>query len=283
MNCFSAFEDMDLVVDYIRRGMIPPRDQINSGLFASHFFNINPNLEQIQDLVDVQFFSSKLRNPIKGRDERLVVLGITGCADGQNRRVETDFVIVVDRSGSMRYNLNDIVCPRSRRTRATERAVVPDEGPPQSKPMKRMKMNLGIETATSILQLLDSDECVGVIVFDEVVDVVQELQKKSEVDCDAVGERLQSVEPRGETDMGIAMRRAISMLQSDPNADRNKRIIFITDASPTIGSDVELLKQETERAFVEPKGTIGVTYVGIGLSFDAAVSLELSRVHSTTM
>jgi hypothetical protein len=83
--------------------------------------------------------------------------------------------------------------------------------------------------------------------------------------------------------MGIAMRRAISMLQSDPNRGRNKRIIVITDASPTIGVDVEVLKQETEQVFVESNGMIGVTCVGIGLSFDAAVSLELSRVHSTTI
>jgi NADH dehydrogenase/NADH:ubiquinone oxidoreductase subunit G len=264
MDCFSPFEDMHLVVDFVRRGRIPSRDQINSGLFASHFFNINPDLAPVHDLVDVRFFSSKLRNPIKGRDERLVVLGVTGSADGQNRRVKTDFVIVVDRSGSMRYSLNDIVCPRSHRTHATERTVVTEERRDESKPVRRMKMSMGIETAISILRLLDDNESVGVIVFDEIVDVIQELRKKSEIDCDAVGERLQSIEPRGETNMGIAMRQAISMLQGDANADRNKRIIFITDASPTIGADVESLKQETERAFVESKGMIGVTYVGIG-------------------
>jgi hypothetical protein len=110
IECLSPFEDMHLVVDFVRRGRIPSRHQINSGLFASHFFNINPGLAQVCDLVDVRFFSSKLRNPIKDAtsDRRLVVLGVTGSADGHNRRVTTDFVIVVDRSGSMRYSLSDM-------------------------------------------------------------------------------------------------------------------------------------------------------------------------------
>jgi hypothetical protein len=51
-----------------------------------------------------------------------------------------------------------------------------------------MKMSMGIDAATSILQLVADEEFVGDIVFDEIVDVVQELQKNSEVDCPAVGE-----------------------------------------------------------------------------------------------
>lgn len=65
------------------------------------------------------------------------------------------------------------------------------------------------------------------------------------------------------------MRAAIAILQSDPNTGRNKPIIFIIDTSPTIGDGVQLLKKAIERAFLASLRTIRVTYVGIGLSFDA--------------
>jgi hypothetical protein len=105
---FSPFDGAHLAVDCVRRGSIPSRDQTNSSLFSGHYFNVSPDLELIDSLVDVRFFSSKLWNPIKQRDEPLLVLGVTGSEDGQNRRAKTDFV-VVDRSGSMGYGLNNIV------------------------------------------------------------------------------------------------------------------------------------------------------------------------------
>jgi hypothetical protein len=65
MLSLSRFHDRQQVVNCVGRGRIPSRDQVNGGLFASHYFNLNPSLETIQDVVDVKFFLSKLQNPIK--------------------------------------------------------------------------------------------------------------------------------------------------------------------------------------------------------------------------
>jgi hypothetical protein len=59
--------------------------------------------------------------------------------------------------------------------------------------------------------------------------------------------------------------------------------VFLTDATPTVGAGPNSLKTITEQAFIDWKGYLGVTYVGIGLSFDAKTSTELSHVHSTTI
>jgi hypothetical protein len=140
-----------------------------------------------------------------------------------------------------------------------------------------------IETASSIIKLLDEDEEVGVIVFDEIVDIVQEMRLKRDIDYAELNARLQSIEPRGDMNIGPGMTTGISMLQSDTNVERNKRIIFITDASPTIGEAAPMIQDETEQVFKNSKGMIGVTYIGIGLSFDASVCSELGQAHSTTV
>jgi hypothetical protein len=92
---FSPFDGAHLAVDCVRRGRIPSRDQTNSGLLSGHYFNVSPDLEPIDSLVDVRFFSSKLWNPIKQRDERLLVLGVTGSEDGQNRRTSSSLTAAV--------------------------------------------------------------------------------------------------------------------------------------------------------------------------------------------
>jgi Mg-chelatase subunit ChlD len=116
-----------------------------------------------------------------------------------------------------------------------------------------------IETASSIIELLDEDEEVGVIVFDEIVDSVHEMRVKRGLIA-----RLQSIEPRGDTNIGLGMTIAISILQNGQNVKRKIRIIFIADATPTIGETAPMIRDETKRAFQKPKGMIGVTYIRIG-------------------
>jgi hypothetical protein len=83
--------------------------------------------------------------------------------------------------------------------------------------------------------------------------------------------------------MEIGMRTTIQILLLSPNTTRKKRIIFLTDDCPSIELDETRLKGMAENAFVNSNGTICITYVGIGLSFNAKVSEELSKVHGITI
>jgi Ca-activated chloride channel family protein len=59
---------------------------------------------------------------------------------------------------------------------------------------------------------------------------------------------------------------------------------MITDACPNADSDEHGLPGIAERAFISSKGTTTcVTYIGVGLTFNAQVANELSRVHGTTI
>jgi hypothetical protein len=146
-----------------------------------------------------------------------------------------------------------------------------------------MKMSLTIESAKSIFELLDDDEEVGILMFDEIVDVIEEMKPKSAIGRQQLFSRLDEIEPRGKTDFGLGLSVAISMFQNCSDKARNQRILFLTDACPTAGDSIETIREMAEKAFVESNGHLGVSYWGIGLSFDQKVCAELSRAHSTSV
>jgi Ca-activated chloride channel family protein len=257
-----------MVTDYVREGRIPSQAHINSGIFATHYFDIKSDLEVIDELVAVKFFSATLPNPLRRRDEHLFVIGLTGSADGKNERPKTDVILVLDRSGSMSSPL---------------KAFSSASGPRASPEPEQTKMQLTIEAAKQIFDLLDNDECIGVIAFDDRIDVLAPLTPKMTIDRGQLFGSLDLLGPRGGTNMEIGLSSAIEMLQGDPNVDRNKRIIFITDACPNAGTNEYGLRAMAEQAFVSSSGTICVTYVGVGLTFDPAVCSELARVRGTTV
>jgi uncharacterized protein YegL len=146
-----------------------------------------------------------------------------------------------------------------------------------------MKMDLAIDAVKGIFDLMDDDEQIGILTFDEIVDEVQDLKTKNEINWNDVFSRLDGIEPRGGTDFGIGLSAAITMLKRSANGSRNQRIIFLTDAIPTVGTSETSITGRTEAAFIESHGFIGVTYCGIGLSFDASACAELSRARNTSI
>jgi Ca-activated chloride channel family protein len=144
-------------------------------------------------------------------------------------------------------------------------------------------MNLTIEATKEIFELLDEDESIGIIAFDDRVEIVEIIKPKKKINEDDLFDHLETIQARGGTNMEIGMEKAIQMLLSDRNTTRNKKIILITDACPNIGLGKGGLKEMAEQAFLDSNKTIGISYIGVGLSFNAEVSEELSRVRGTTI
>jgi Ca-activated chloride channel family protein len=266
MDGFCAFDDINQAEDYVSQGMIPSKEQIHGGLFAKHFFDINPQLEPVEQLFETKLFSSRLYDPIQEKYERILVVGMTSSADGQNQRQKTDFVLVLDRSGSM--------------SDRTFNGINSLEG---SSVSSQTKMNLAIEATKQIFNRIEDDEEVGIIVFDDVVDILQSLQPKQTINELSLINKLNTITARGGTNLYLALSTAISLFVNSSNQNRNKRIIFLTDACPTVGRGPDSIRDISEEAFVKSNGHLGISYGGIGLSFDTHTSLELSRVHSTTI
>jgi Ca-activated chloride channel family protein len=264
-KCLSRFRDVSQIQTHVQRGAIPSKDLLHSGLFASHFFDINPDLDVITDLVVVKLFSSKFVNPITTQEEQLLVMGLTGSADGQNARRKTDFILVIDRSGSMSESVDQMTLSPS--------------GPMGG----HTKMQLAIQATKRIFDLLDDDEEIGILLFDHGADVFSAVTPKGTIERKSFFARLDKVRPSGGTNFGPALSTAIGLFEHSMNPDRNKRIIFLTDATPTVGASPDGIRELTENAFTASNGRIGITYCGIGLSFDAGTCAVLSRAHSASV
>jgi hypothetical protein len=144
-------------------------------------------------------------------------------------------------------------------------------------------MELTIEAAKRIFEIVEEDEEIGFLKFNGEVGVIEELKMKSDIDRTTLFHRLDCIEPCGSTDFGIGLSAAVSMFERSGNKDRNQRIIFLTDAIPTVGASTQAIREMGETAFIQSQGRLGVTYWGIGFSFDSGSCAELSRGHSTSV
>jgi uncharacterized protein YegL len=260
----DANTNSNALTNYVKHGNIPTKDYVNGGIFAQHFFNVNPTNEPITEVIEAKLFYSEFYHPVSKTNQKYFMIGLLGSDDGKNRRDTMDVVIVIDRSGSMGSGLYDTDAK-------TERS------------QQKSKMELTIEATKEIFEIFDEDEQIGIIAFDNKIEMVQELQAKRNIDNQKLFKSLNSIQPRGGTNMEIGMETAIQMLLSSPNKQRKKRIIFITDDCPNIGLDEKGLKGMAENAYVTSNRTIEITYVGIGLTFNIKLSEESSKVHGKTI
>jgi hypothetical protein len=260
MESLSSYHHNIHFNDYTKKGHIPSKEHVNSGLFDQHFFNINPTNELITKLVEARVFYSEFLNPTNNQNEKYLMVGVTGREDGKNRREKTDIVIVIDRSGSMGMGLSE--------TQSFDTPNFDDDEYLQFLQYQKSKMSLTIEATKEIYQLLDEDEYIGILAFDNDLEIVEFLKSKGTIDSNRLFQHLDSIQDRGGTNMELGLSKAIEMLLQSPNSTRNKRIIFITDDCPNIGQDEFGLRSMAENAFIKSNGTIGVTYVGVGLNFN---------------
>jgi Ca-activated chloride channel family protein len=257
-GCVSRSRDSNQLQS-LSPSRIPTKALAGGGIFASHYFDINPDNEILIDPVVLRTFTSKFTHPITASAEQLLVIGLTGSEDGRNRRRKTDFVLVIDRSGSM------------------QSALTHYSGDDRS------KLSLTIDATKRIFDFIEDDEQVAICTFDSDAALVQDLKPKGTIDRTSLFVKLNAITATGSTNFQPPLNLSLSLLKDSGTHDRNQRIIFLTDACPTAGPDSGFIRDCTERAFVESGGLIGVTYVGIGLSFDAKTCADLTAAHGTSI
>jgi hypothetical protein len=130
-------------------------------------------MDAIAEGLIVKPFSSRFMNLIDGKEERVLVLGVTNSEDGQHRRQKTNFFIVIDQSGSMGGFVTGI------HTSVNARMNDADHQPEKQ---VRTKMILAIDAAKGIFDLLEDDEEIGIATFDRVVEVIEKVKPKGSID-----------------------------------------------------------------------------------------------------
>jgi len=157
-----------------------------------------------------------------------------------------DIVLVIDRSGSMRSQVE-----------AKDRNG------------QNMENGLSIQdivnhSAKTVVQTLDQHSRICIIKFDNTIDIVTPLMYASETNKVQIMTSIDSIKPGGQTNIWGAIEKALQILDSREDKSRNSAILMLTDGIPNISpaqGEVETLKKlRKTKNFTTPIYTFGFGY-----------------------
>tara|TARA_Y100000591_G_scaffold189799_1_gene164139 strand:- start:11981 stop:14332 length:2352 start_codon:yes stop_codon:yes gene_type:complete len=168
-----------------------------------------------------------------------------------------DVVLVIDRSGS------------------TNSAVEAKDANGNKLENGMSILDIVIHSAKTVAKSLDKNSRLAVIAFDDRIEVVFDLMRMSEMNCNTAISKISTIKPRNQTNIWHSVEKAISILNDREDKSRNGAIMCLTDGMPNIKparGEVETLKRLRKSLnFTSPIYTFGFGYaLERGLLYDMA-------------
>lgn len=163
-------------------------------------------------------------------------------ADAARQRRATDFVIVLDRSGSMAdYN----------------------------------KMEFAQKAISSLINQLKTGDRFALVDFDSVVETPIPLTEVTESAKDRFREKLRAISPRDGTNLGAGLITGIDVIRSSGRrSGQAQRLLLLSDGLANEGiTDIRELNRVAERAV---SGEFAISTVGVGLDFNENLMSSLA-------
>jgi Ca-activated chloride channel homolog len=238
-------------IQNLQSSQIPEESSIQSqGAFQEHFFDDKHKPQN--DILYGSYSTMEITDPLTKEDEKYLLTSLNSTFDGKNHREPLNLIFVLDISGSMHSPMGD---------------------------ESTSKMEVANQILVQILKTLKQKETFGIVLFDNKVEVFQDLtQVNDSLDMNSIANRILKIVPRGSTNMEIGMSTALKMMKKQLNTNKNQnRIIFLTDACPNQGEDKKLIDLTEDAS----NNSIYTTYIGIGMDFDTGFVNELTRTQGT--
>ncbi|MBL7685506.1 MAG: VWA domain-containing protein [Deltaproteobacteria bacterium] len=157
-------------------------------------------------------------------------------------RKSTDFIVVLDRSGSM----------------AAER-----------------KMEFAHKALESLISQLSAEDRFGLITFDDRIETPLRLSNLDFKDKQNAIKLIRSITPRGSTNLGGGLMAGIQMMQEFKNSSHSKRILLISDGIANVGvTDSLTLGRMASQA--ANGSEFAVSTIGVGLDFNEHLMSSLA-------
>lgn len=142
----------------------------------------------------------------------------------------------------------------------------------------RSKMKIANESLNMLIDKLNSDDKLGIVLFDNEAYLAKPVNLVGETDLDKLKEHILEISPRGGTNFEAGYKEGTELFTREmlDNDEYENRIIVITDAMPNLGntSKGELTKYVKDNA---DKG-IYTSFIGVGVDFNTEVIECLSDV-----
>ncbi len=261
-------KDIENFRENIERDYLPlPTDVTYEGLFYDYRFETGQT-EGCEKLFCPSYSSAISRDPISGEPQRYLSVGLnSGISDFARKKL--NLVVVLDYSGSMGSPFSDYYYDQF----GNWVDIKEDSG------LSKSKMEIADQAVVELLGHLEGDDRFGLVVFSDEAYVVDPLTRIDEKDLEGLKAAILEVEEYAGTNMEAGMMKGTTAFgkygEIDP-AERENRIIFITDAMPNLGETGEegLLRTLQENA---RKG-IYTTFIGVGVDFNTELVEEITKV-----
>ncbi len=236
-------QDFGMVRKIVENGGIPSSDLLDpNGFFSEHYLQLPP--ADCDHSVCLYTMLARGRNVLS--NDFMTVLGLTMISPikpGDLQRPATDFVFVLDHSGSM---------------------YIEDK-------LEYMKQGL-----VRMLDELSPGDRVSLIVYDHNVEILSDL-----VDLEENRENLKylvnNIAPGGQTDIYDALETGFAVIESRPEEEMSRpaRLIFLSDGQPTAGITDSQQILEMATSHVGPM--VNLTSIGVGsdINYDLMKNLAM--------
>ncbi|CAG9461306.1 unnamed protein product [Pedinophyceae sp. YPF-701] len=269
----------------IKAGKLPlPTDVTFGGVVKDYFFDTSsPDQAPCQELFCPRFSYALSRpprispraegDPAVPRDLFLTVGLDSGMTAEQAARKDIDLVVVLDISGSMfspfdRYYYDPDT--------GQERELTEDEA-------RVTKMKVAVEAVVGAIEKLRGNDRLGVVLFDDDACVPKGLERLACTDVDRLKREIRrDVAASGGTDISLGYDRGTAELRGcracsrASLAERERRILLVTDAQPNLGDTSESGLLARIRA--NAAEGIFTTVIGVGLDFNTELVEALVAV-----
>ena len=119
-------------------------------------------------------------------------------------------------------------------------------------------------SAKTIAQTLDKNSRLSIIIFDNNIEILFDLMFMTEINKSSVIAKIETIKPRGQTNIWGAIESSIKILDDREDKTRNGAIIMLTDGMPNVSparGEIETLKRlRKTKNFTTPIYTFGFGY-----------------------
>lgn len=263
-------KDADNFRENIEQCYLPiPTDITYEGLFYDYIFETK-NTTGCTALFCPQYEGAVVADPFSGQDEYFLSVGLgSNIAADTFKRPPLDIVVVIDISGSMSSSFDRYYYDQFR---DQNKKADPDAD------WNRSKMEIAKEAMGAMADRLHPDDRFGLVVFESSARTVLAPFTMGQNGYAKAKNSIATLSPRGGTNMAAGLEegtRLIKSLQQEEGVDREKRIIFLTDAMPNTGAvEQNDLYKIGQRNAAEG---IHTTFIGVGVDFNTELVEALTK------
>jgi Ca-activated chloride channel family protein len=205
----------------------------------------DPPLAEWQQQGNVKVKANLSQTKVVQGSDRLVYMQVDleapESAGSRKERKATDFVVVLDRSGSM---------------------------------ADAKKMDFAHKAIESLLNQLTPNDRFGLITFDDSIETPVELSAVTKENRDSIISRVNSITPRGSTNLGGGLIAGMDLIRAKKKTDHADRLLLISDGIANVGiTDPKELGRVASRAV---GGEFAVSTIGVGLDFNENVMASIA-------